>query len=698
MKIQSRIIIALATVLVGTFAFTSCTDKVAFGDSFLDKASGNSVTEDTVFNSATYTQQYLNSIYALQYYGLPYNNNCGNSASPWTGKFDQLTDCWVMHWNNNTIYNAYYSGTLDATQTPLLSYTNDNVWQAVRAGWKLISHLPTVPGLSAEQKASMKAQAQCLIAARYFDLFAVYGGLPLVDHAYSGTEGTYTLPRASVDSTVNFMVNLLDSAIDSKALRWAYDGNTTETDSTNNIGRWTEAGAMALKAKILTFVASPLFSSAQGYYGGTSEAEKQHLVWYGNYDPARWQRALKACQDFFNELGAKGWYHLTTPAEVGCKNDPDGYRQAYRKGYAFQGSHEIIHSTRVLTVDAFKSGTYTWHQWLDNPARQNCLPTEEYIEMFPWSSGKPFNWKADLAAGNIEGTNGHLFYRYKAVRGGVVKTAQRDPRLYEECIVNGQQKSLDWTSGKSNGDIYELWVGGNDASNHVASHSDSLGTILQEQLTARYATGYDQNKYYMNQDYLRKYCQWVYLSLDEMYLMYAECLAQTGNLSGALEQVNVVRRRVGLANIENFPIYDANDKQIPAATWTANKDDVINEILRERACELGLSNNHYYDMIRYKKGEWMTTQLHGIITYRMQRNSKGQWVRNYNAWIGPDKDANGAASEPTRFEYEKFEIQNRRHALWGMDPNSPEVTRWYLWPFPQSEINKGYGLVQNPGW
>lgn len=103
-------------------------------------------------------------------------------------------------------------------------------------------------------------------------------------------------------------------------------------------------------------------------------------------------------------------------------------------------------------------------------------------------------------------------------------------------------------------------------------------------------------------------------------------------------------------------------------------------------------------MIRYKKGEWMTTQLHGIITYRMQRNSKGQWVRNYNAWIGPDKDANGAASEPTRFEYEKFEIQNRRHALWGMDPNSPEVTRWYLWPFPQSEINKGYGLVQNPGW
>jgi hypothetical protein len=105
-------------LLLGTAMFTACTDKVAFGDSFLDKAAGNTVTEDTVFNSAEYTGQFLNSIYALQYYGLPYNNNCGNSASPWTGKFDQVTDCWLMHWDNNTIYKAYYSGTLDATQTP----------------------------------------------------------------------------------------------------------------------------------------------------------------------------------------------------------------------------------------------------------------------------------------------------------------------------------------------------------------------------------------------------------------------------------------------------------------------------------------------------------------------------------------------------------------------------------------------------
>lgn len=675
-------------LLLGTAMFTACTDKVAFGDSFLDKAAGNTVTEDTVFNSAEYTGQFLNSIYALQYYGLPYNNNCGNSASPWTGKFDQVTDCWLMHWDNNTIYKAYYSGTLDATQTPLFSYSNDNVWQAVRAGWKLIEHLPTVPGLTDAEKASMEAQAKCLIAARYFDLFSVYGGLPIVDHAYTGTEGSYELPRATVDSTVQFMTGLLDEAIQSGGLRWAYDGNTTETDSTNNIGRWTKAGAMALKAKILTFAASPIFNADQGYYGGSSEAEQKHLVWYGNYDATRWQKALKACQDFFAELSAHGWYKLTQPEDVGCTRTPDGYRQAYRKGYAHQGSHEIIHSVRVGGVDAFKSGTYTWHQWHDSPARQNCLPTQEYIEMFPWSDGTPFNWETDSIKGRLTGVNGRMFYKYKAVRGGVVKTASRDPRLYEECIVNGQQKSLDWTSGTSNGDVYELWVGGYDAAYNVASYDDKTSKVkVTEALTSRYATGYDDNKYYMNQDYLRQYTQWVYLSLDEMYLMYAECLAQTGNLTSALDQVDIVRSRVGLD-----PLASCN----PTLNLTSNKDNLINEILRERACELGLSNNHYYDMIRYKRGDWMTKPLHGLITYRMQKNAAGKWVRVYGPWMGADKDAGEV--EPSRFEYEKFEIQNRKHALWGQNPTSQTVTKWFLWPFPQSEINKQYGLVQNPGW
>ena len=101
-------------------------------------------------------------------------------------------------------------------------------------------------------------------------------------------------------------------------------------------------------------------------------------------------------------------------------------------------------------------------------------------------------------------------------------------------------------------------------------------------------------------------------------------------------------------------------------------------------------------MIRYKRGDWMTKKLHGLVTFRLLQNSKGEWVRSYEAWKGTHKD-NGIP-EPSRFDYMRFELFNRSRVQWGMDPNSKEITKWFLFPFPITEINKGYGLVQNPGW
>ncbi len=50
--------------------------------------------------------------------------------------------------------------------------------------------------------------------------------------------------------------------------------------------------------------------------------------------------------------------------------------------------------------------------------------------------------------------------------------------------------------------------------------------------------------------------------------------------------------------------------------------------------------------------------------------------------------------EPNHFEYERFEITTGARYWWtnGFDP------KWYFQPFPITEVNKGYGLDQNPGW
>lgn len=65
MKLQN-IFYASAITLMSIAAFTACTDDVKFGNSFVEKAPGGTVTIDTVFNSAEYTRQFLTGIYGMQ--------------------------------------------------------------------------------------------------------------------------------------------------------------------------------------------------------------------------------------------------------------------------------------------------------------------------------------------------------------------------------------------------------------------------------------------------------------------------------------------------------------------------------------------------------------------------------------------------------------------------------------------------------
>lgn len=736
MNIKNRFLTGIIAASAAASTIISCTDDIKFGDSFIEKSPGNTVSLDTVFSSAEYTKQFLTGIYALQYYGLPYNQNSpANSGKSFTSKLDALTDCYQIHWGAIDAYSNFYGGALTAQSVSPISFTGDCVWEVIRECLILINNVDRVPGLSDSEKTSLIAQAKCLMASRYFDLYSVYGGLPWVGRTpFTGTEGKYDNPRLTAEATADSIVGLLDEAIASNALPWKYydgPGIPTTEDATNNTGRWTKAGAMALKAKVLLFNASPIYNSEKPYYDGNSEAEQQHIVWHGNYSAERWQRALKACEDFFvangepdpasnkaadvNSTVNDQTYHLngtkgaaweivaSGSKKTSDANKIDYYRQAYRMGYIYQGSAEVLHSTRVATVFG-SQGTFSWWNWgyyTYGINRNSYCPTEEYVEMFPWSNGQPFNWEVDSLAkkiGHFQGeseskeTVGQLFYKYTAVRGGWNKIGSRDPRLYENAFVCSQPSTLSWTTGTSSGDIIELWTGGQQASQDVMSHDPVTGQeVVTEKLMTAFATGYGTMKYILGEEYHRKFLQWVYLSYNEMLLMYAECLAQNDRLTEALAVCDRVRARVGLGT---FTSQKSNYEKI--GVNLSNKEDVLNEILRERACELGMSNNRYYDMVRYKRTDWMTKTLHGLGIFRTKQNSAGQWVRDYTPYIGNDKD-NGLA-EPNRFEYQRFELINRRRVQWDMSAESLEARKWLLFPIPSAEILKGYGLIQNPGW
>ena len=123
----------------------------------------------------------------------------------------------------------------------------------------------------------------------------------------------------------------------------------------------------------------------------------------------------------------------------------------------------------------------------------------------------------------------------------------------------------------------------------------------------------------------------------------------------------------------------------------------MEELLDERVRELGLTNARWFDMVRLKRTDWMTKQLHGLMQYRLIQTSDGFQSRNA-AWVGGDRDNDPSSTQPLFFLSSIKTITANSRYLWTQSPTSNEVKKWLLDPLPQAEINKNYGLVQNPGW
>mgnify|MGYP001034460589 FL=1 len=668
----------VASVMSLSFSFGSCVDEIAFGNSFLDKAPGGDVTSDTVFNSAEYTRQYLNALYRSQYYGLPWFNGEGSSfpypMNYWSANcVSYLTDMYQIFWTGCGTVKSYYSGSRtagDGSDRCAFDFIKNNVWGTTRAGWNLIEHIGSVPGIEEAEKKEMGAQAKCLIAAAYYNIFRHYGGLPIIRKTFTGTETSYDIPRATVEETVNFIVGLLDEA--KGDLPWAFSSSNTVSgnydNAENDMGRWTRAGAMALKCKVLLFAASPLFNDDVAYAGGASEAEMQRLVWYGSYRKELWDQCYTACQEFFNELRSKGFYNLEKPASA--NPTPGEYRYTFRHAYYYRDSKEILHSTRITNTN-FKSNYFS--SGLSNAGRIGS-PTWEFMCKFPWADGRPFDWNEAEREGKLN----EIFVEWadpNAKYDAKNAVLTRDPRMYESIQVNGVPRSLS-ANGQMSGDPWEGWINGAEA-----------GTSPLKQTTSMWGSGFMNNKHMID---ARKSVEkdnatkgipihWPYLRLSDLYLTYAEAMLQSKNdFDGAIEMVNEVRARVGLGDAV---------KCNPGQNLRTDKQALLNLILNERACELAFEDSRYFDLIRYKMKDVFEKPLHGLIIYRLGDDGK----RDNDKWQGTDKEAN--IPFPSKFEYEITPITTNKRVWWtnGFD------SKWYLSPIKQTEIEKGY-LIQNPGW
>ncbi len=577
---------------IAGFFLNSCED-VKFGNEFLEKEPSVDVTADTIFNSLELSERYLWRGYSTLPYGL--NTN-------WSAKGDKLgmdilesmSDLSQSYLAWGGINQLYYTGQYSASAENESSktkyhFTKEQSWEGIRIGWNFIEKADDIPEGTQEYIDQLKAEAKMIIALHYTDMFRHYGGLPWVNHAYSPTEST-DLPRFTAKATMDSIVGLIDEAIPD--LPWAVE------DSENWDGRFTQAAAMGLKARVLLFGASPLFNDSEPYLAG--EASESSMTWYGSYDPVLWERAAQAAEDLLNKIDAMGGYSL-----VNTGNPRQDFQDAYYK----RGNGEVLISTRVrYQSPGWWNGNYYFYQSAGNYG--TACPTKEYVDMFDMADGTPIDeagsgWDPDDPWNN------------------------RDPRLYETVLVNGDDYK---------GRTAELWIGGRERKNPNAK-----GTI----------TGFGLRKFLLernNASSVGSVVHWPYLRLSEIYLSYAEALNEIngGPTAEAYAAVNRIRNRVGL-----------ND--LPSGM---SQSEFREAVMKERACEFGYEEVRWFDIIRWKRADLFQETLHGVNT---TENTDGS------------------------FSYEVVELPER----YWQNNWSP---KWYLSAFPPDEINKDYGLVQNPGW
>lgn len=156
-----------------------------------------------------------------------------------------------------------------------------------------------------------------------------------------------------------------------------------------------------------------------------------------------------------------------------------------------------------------------------------------------------------------------------------------------------------------------------------------------------------------NSDRSNRPVQWSHTRLAEIMLGYAEVLNEVNGrpTEKAYKLVNDVRARVGLSELPD----------------NLNHDQFLEAVLKERALELGFEEVRWFDLVRRDRQNDFRKKLYGL-------KSRGNDLTN-----------------PTSFTFEKVELSDH---YWVTNWD----TKWYLAPIPQNEINKGYGMTQNPGW
>lgn len=404
-------------------------------------------------------------------------------------------------------------------------------------------------------------------------------------------------------------------------------------------GRFTAAAGYAMKSRLLTFAASPLLNNDEPYLDG--EASTQLISWYGNYSDQRWQDAIDAGLEFIDNNEANGgFYALVTGGDEPRDDYADGYFNRYNGEVLVSSRRWITYNLNNKSFAQIRFGV--------------CVPTNNIHEAFEFADGTKFSW--DKIGGTTSSDRISALDIPEYITGGDPffnedGSYKRDARLYETMGVNGD---------RYNGSTLECYIGGD--------HSpDPSEADWKWSSNARCGAGNRKFRRDWGSEVSNMFYSCPLLRLPEVYLNIAEAMNELGQTTtpdkygrDAYDYINIVRNRAGMPDVDET-IYTSGEK-------------LRDYILEERIREFAFEEVRYFDLCRWKRKDLWRNPIYRFWTY-LQADGTYNYDLIYNS------------TSP----YGQYD--NAR--LWLEDNN---FERFYLLPWPVDEVNKNYGLIQNPGW
>ena len=314
-------------------------------DKFLDTSLDLNSTSETVATSRSSIWSFANAFYTPIIYG--YGVLDGNLFAAASDEAQQTAA------SSNALY--FNKGMVNASVNPLWTYYN-NCYEGIRAANFFLDYVSDGKGMAllelnrnlitdavnyARDVASLNwyiAEAHVARAYYYSELIKMYGGVPIVEKTQQQSGGEL-IQRSSYEACVEYIVKEIDDWKDQLSTSWA-DNNTYE-------GRFTKGAAMAIKARVLLYAASPL-------HNPTNDRDK-------------WVRAAEAAKDLIV--------------------DPDlSYTLAGDYGAYFRGGNSLTSKETIYVVRRGANNTMETNNYpiATSGGKSGVCPTQNLVDAYEY--------------------------------------------------------------------------------------------------------------------------------------------------------------------------------------------------------------------------------------------------------------------------------------------------------------------------